>query len=162
MTQKPRGTLPRSRAVRKKVSGYIQNMHLRFECQRGCTKCCDTRGFVYITESDLAKMALWVGLSCNAFEKKYVVRYKHLLRLRKPRGKQCHFLMNGGCQVHEVKPVQCRLYPFWPELVEQRKNWEAERKVCPGIGKGEFIQIGVACETAAEMRTAYPAIYEND
>ncbi len=104
----------------------------------------------------------FVGLSAKEFEKKYVVRFKHLLRLRKPRGKQCHFLLDGGCRLHGVKPVQCRLYPFWPELVEQRQNWQAERRMCPGIGKGELIQIGVACETASEMRTAYPAIYEND
>ena len=137
-------------------------MDLQFSCQPGCTKCCEVRGFVYITESDLQKMALYVGLSAKAFEKKFVVRFKRMLRLRKPPGAQCHFLTGAGCSVHEVKPVQCRLYPFWPELVEQRKNWEAERKACPGIGKGELIQIGVACETAAEMKTAYPAIYEND
>jgi hypothetical protein len=58
-----------------------------------------------------------------------------------------------------VKPVQCRLYPFWPELVENRANWEAERTMCPGIGKGGLVQIGAACETAAEMKTAYPAMY---
>ena len=136
-------------------------MHLRFACQPGCTKCCEVRGFVYITENDLQLMARYVGLTAEAFEKKYVVRYKQLLRLRKPRGSQCHFLIGEGCSVHPVKPVQCRLYPFWPELVEQRANWEAERKMCPGIGKGELIQIGVACETAAEMKTAYPAIYDD-
>jgi Fe-S-cluster containining protein len=137
-------------------------MHSRFACQPGCTKCCDVRGFVYITENDLRRMAEYVGLSAQAFETQYVVRFKQLLRLRKPRRSQCHFLTEQGCSVHPVKPVQCRLYPFWPELVEERANWEAERKMCPGIGKGELIQIGVACETAAEMKTAYPAIYDNE
>jgi Fe-S-cluster containining protein len=136
-------------------------MHLRFACQPGCTKCCDVRGFVYITENDLQRIAAHVGLTPKVFEKKYVVRYKRMLRLRKPRHSQCHFLTEGGCSVHPVKPVQCRLYPFWPELVEQRINWEIERIACPGIGKGELIQIGEACETAAEMKTAYPAIYED-
>jgi uncharacterized protein len=104
-------------------------------------------------------MALHVGLSAKAFEDKYVVRFKHLLRLRKPLGSQCHFLKDGGCSVHPVKPVQCRLYPFWPELVENRAKWEGERAVCPGIGKGELVRIGVACETAAEMEEAYPSMY---
>jgi Fe-S-cluster containining protein len=136
-------------------------MDLRFACQPGCTKCCDVRGVVYITEDDLQRMALYEGLKPKAFEKKYVVRYKRLLRLRKPRRSQCHFLQAGGCSVHPVKPVQCRLYPFWPELVENRQNWNTEGKMCPGIGKGDLIQIGTACETASEMKTAYPAIYEN-
>jgi Fe-S-cluster containining protein len=106
-------------------------------------------------------MAEHVGLTANEFERKYVVRFKRVLRLRKPPDAQCHFLRGGGCSVHPVKPVQCRLYPFWPELVENRATWEAERSACPGIGKGEFVQIGEACEIAAEMKTAYPSIYEN-
>ena len=134
-------------------------MNLRFACQPGCTKCCDVRGFVYLTELDLQRMAVHVGLTAKAFENKYVVRFKRLLRLRKPPASQCHFLREGGCAVHPVKPVQCRLYPFWPELVENRTNWEAERAACPGIGEGELVRIGAACEIAAEMKTAYPAIY---
>jgi Fe-S-cluster containining protein len=135
-------------------------MHLRFACQPGCTKCCEVHGFVYITENDLKNIAGHLGMTPKAFEKAYVVRFKHLLRLRKPRVGQCHFLKGGGCSVHPVKPVQCRLYPFWPELVEDRAKWEQERASCPGIGKGGLVQIGDACETASEMKTAYPAVYE--
>lgn len=135
-------------------------MHLRFACQPGCTKCCNVRGFVYITENDLQRMANHIGVTLKEFEKAYVIRFKHVLRLRKPKTSQCHFLTENGCSVHPVKPVQCRLYPFWPELVENRANWQAERAMCPGIGKGELVQIGVACEIAAEMKMAYPAVYE--
>jgi hypothetical protein len=104
-------------------------------------------------------MAEFTGMTKDAFEKAYVVRYKHVLRLRKPRRSQCHFLREGGCAVHPVKPTQCRLYPFWPELVENRTAWRIEQLRCPGIGKGELIQIGTACQTANEMKTAYPKIY---
>jgi Fe-S-cluster containining protein len=134
-------------------------MNLRFACQQGCTKCCEVHGFVYITEQDLSRMAEYAGLTKKAFESAYVLRFRHILRLRKPRGSQCYFLKEGGCSVHPVKPTQCRLYPFWPELVENRSNWQAEGKRCPGIGKGELVQIGEACETADEMKTAYPLIY---
>lgn len=114
---------------------------------------------MYITENDLRRIARHVGLSAKAFEETYVVRYRHVLRLRKPAKSQCHFLKADGCSVHAVKPVQCRTYPFWPELVEDRKAWNEEGKRCPGIGKGELIQIGEACEIANEMKTAYPALY---
>lgn len=93
------------------------------------------------------------------FEAKYVIRYRHLLRFRKPAGGQCHFLTSEGCSIHPAKPTQCRLYPFWPELVEDRKAWRAEASECPGIGKGELVQIGTACETADEMKRAYPSLY---
>jgi Fe-S-cluster containining protein len=58
-----------------------------------------------------------------------------------------------------VKPTQCRLYPFWPELVENRAVWDSAAKYCPGVGKGELVQIGTACEIAGEMKQAYPALY---
>jgi Fe-S-cluster containining protein len=132
---------------------------MRFACQTGCTRCCDTKGFVYITESDLKNIARHLGLSAKSFEQQYVVRFPHILRLRKPKKSQCHFLTESGCSVHPVKPVQCRTYPFWPELVENRAAWNGEAKRCPGIHKGELIQIGTACEIASEMKTSYPTLY---
>ena len=132
---------------------------MRFACQPGCIRCCDTQGFVYITEHDLLRLAVYLGLTPEAFEKQHVIRYRQILRLRKPRRSQCHFLTAGGCSVHPVKPVQCRTYPFWPELVEDQAAWQAEAQRCPGIGKGGLIQIGSACEIANEMKTAYPSLY---
>jgi uncharacterized protein len=133
---------------------------LRFECQPGCTRCCDTHGYVYITENDLVRIAGFLGMSAQQFEAQFVFRTKHLLRLRKPRRSQCHFLTESGCSVHQVKPAQCRLYPFWPELVAYPDIWAHEgRRRCPGIGKGELIQIGTAMEVAEEMKRAYPVFY---
>jgi uncharacterized protein len=130
---------------------------IRFTCQTGCTKCCEVTGYVYLTEEDLIRAARFVGLAPREFEVRYVIRFKHKLRLRKPKVGQCHFLSSEGCGIHPVKPVQCRLYPFWPELVEDRKSWKREGKSCPGIGKGPLIQIGTACEMASEMKRAYPS-----
>jgi len=134
---------------------------LRFTCQPGCTKCCDVEGFVYLTEDDLLKAAQYLGITAKAFEKRYVVRTRHQMRLRKPPGKQCHFLEENGCAIHPAKPTQCRLFPFWPEHVANRREWEKLGKRCPGIGKGDLIQIGTAVETAYEMRTAYPSQYRD-
>ncbi|MBC7927226.1 MAG: YkgJ family cysteine cluster protein [Bryobacteraceae bacterium] len=136
----------------------------RFECQPGCVKCCDRRGYVYITENDLLRIAAFLGMTPAAFEAKYVYRTTRQIRLRKPRHSECHFLRTdvtgrGGCDVHSVKPVQCRTYPFWPELVESRDLWELEACKCPGIGQGPLIQIGAAMEVAEVMKTAYPCYY---
>ncbi len=133
---------------------------LRFECQPGCTRCCDVEGYVYLTEADLRSAARHLKMTRRAFEARYVFRTRHLLRLRKPRGKQCHFLVDGGCVIHPAKPTQCRLFPFWPELVESRNEWRKTARWCPGIGKGGLVQIGTAHETASEMKRAYPSMYE--
>ena len=34
---------------------------LRFECQPGCTECCRQKGFVYLTEADMARAARAAG-----------------------------------------------------------------------------------------------------
>lgn len=134
---------------------------LQFTCVRGCTKCCEQKGWVYLSEDDLQNAARFLKMTASAFEKKYVYRTRHRMRLRKPPRSQCHFLQSDGCSIHPAKPTQCRLFPFWPELVENRSEWRKTSRYCPGIGQGELIQIGTALETAHQMRTAYPAMYDN-
>jgi Fe-S-cluster containining protein len=73
---------------------------------------------------------------------------------------QCPFLEDHGCSIHPAKPTQCRTFPFWPELVERRAAWNRTARYCPGIGKGELIQIGSAMEIAEEQRRAYPEWYK--
>jgi len=133
---------------------------LRFSCQRGCINCCNQEGFVYLAEADLKRAAKFVRMPARAFEKKYVYRTRHQMRFRKPPEKQCPFLEGHGCSIHPAKPTQCRIFPFWPELVESRRKWKKTAKYCPGIGKGPLIQISVAKAQAEEMRAGYPAMYD--
>jgi len=135
-------------------------VNLRFECQRGCINCCNQSGYVYLTEDDLNRAAKFTGMTRRAFEKQYVYRTRHELRLRKPPDRQCSFLLDHGCSIHPAKPTQCRTFPFWPELVENRKQWKDASRFCPGIGKGPLIQIGTAMEIAEEQRKAYPGMYK--
>ena len=132
---------------------------IRFSCQPGCTRCCDQQGFVYLTEADVVRAAKYVKIAPAAFEKRYLYRTAHKRRFRKPRDRQCPFLAADGCSIHPAKPTQCRTFPFWPELVESRKEWARTAKYCLGIGQGPLIQIGTAMEMAEEQRLAYPEDY---
>ena len=138
------------------------NLEIRFSCQPGCRKCCEVSGYVYLTEDDVGNAARFLGLTQPDFEARFIYRTRHMRRIRKPRGKakQCPFLDAGGCTIHPVKPVQCRLFPFWPELVEDRSAWKQTGTWCPGIGQGKLVQIGTALEMANEMRVKYPDTYE--
>ena len=133
---------------------------LRFECQPGCTECCRQKGLVYLTEADLLRAAEFLGMTAAAFERKYVYRTRNRVRLRVPRAKHCHFLRGEGCSIHPAKPTQCRIFPFWPELVESRREWLKTAKYCPGMGKGPLIQIAAAQGLAREMREGYPGLYK--
>jgi Fe-S-cluster containining protein len=124
----------------------------RFTCQPGCIECCTQKGFVYLTETDLRRAAAFLHLSPAQFERRYVYRTRHKLRLRVPRGSTCSFLQDHGCSIHPAKPTQCRVFPFWPELVDNRREWRKTAKYCPGIGEGELIQIETARVLSAPMR----------
>ena len=132
---------------------------LRFECQRGCTACCTQRGFVYLTENDVERAAAFLSMTPGAFEQKYVFRSKRLRRLRISQETRCFFLRDGGCAIHSVKPTQCRIFPYWPELLENASEWQKTAQYCPGIGKGALVQIEAARAQADEMRQAYPQLY---
>lgn len=132
---------------------------LRFACQPGCIECCTQRGFVYLSEGDLKRAAEFLGMSPAAFERRYVYRTKKRIRLRVPREAQCYFLRDGGCSIHPAKPTQCRIFPFWPELVESRREWNKTARYCPGMGKGPLVQIEAARAQAQEMRDTYPEMY---
>jgi Fe-S-cluster containining protein len=114
---------------------------------------------VYLSESDLGRAAAFLCLTPAEFERRYVYRTRNRLRLRVPRDCQCHFLRDGGCSIHPAKPTQCRIFPFWPELVESRREWKKTARYCPGLDKGPLIQIEKARALAEEMRGAYPEMY---
>ena len=132
---------------------------LRFHCLRGCTNCCQQRGFVYLSEADLPRAAAFLGLSPRNFERRYLYRTKHLLRLRKPRGAQCPFLREDGCGIHLAKPTQCRLFPLWPDLLEDRREWREVVGYCPGIGRGPRVPPQRILCAARELREGYPRLY---
>jgi len=115
---------------------------------------------VYLTESDLTRAAEYLGMTPSAFEAQYVIRYRRVLRLRKPpRGQNnCRFLTAGGCSIHAVKPTQCRTYPFWPSLIASKTIWTIEGTFCPGIGTGELVQIETAGKIAGELPLAFPSL----
>lgn len=132
---------------------------LRFSCVSGCTACCEQKGVVYVSEQDILNASRFLGITPAEFEANYVYRTRHQIRLRTPARSACFFLAEGRCTIHPAKPAQCRLFPFWPELVENRAAWKAAGSFCPGIGHGKLIQIGTAMEVADEMRTVFPQLY---
>jgi len=134
---------------------------VRFQCQRGCTECCRQPGFVYLTEQDIVRAARFLGMTRDGFERRYVYRTRNQRRLRTPQQGRCHFLRPDGCSIHPAKPTQCRIFPFWPELVESRREWDRTARYCQGMGTGPLIQIEAARSQAREMRAAYPELYKS-
>ncbi len=109
---------------------------LRFRCRRS-GRCCRTHGdyaWVYVSAAERRALAAHLGLAPRAFLDRYTVRDERGHRVLRFRDGRCPFLDGAGlCSVHEVKPVQCRTWPFWPELLSDRATWEREVVAfCPG------------------------------
>jgi uncharacterized protein len=131
---------------------------MRFTCQPGCTRCCTQKGWVYLSVEDVPRLAAYLGITEGELQRRHLYSTKNTRRLRM-KGGQCPFLTAEGCSVHPAKPTQCRLFPFWPELIEDKQELKATAQWCPGIGKGDLISIEVLKSSATEMRNAYPHSY---
>ena len=65
----------------------------------------------------------------------------------------CVFLESGKCSVYQARPIQCRTYPFWEEILKSEKAWNEEAAYCPGIGKGNIIPPEKAAEALLLARS---------
>jgi hypothetical protein len=115
---------------------------LRFQCQ-GSGKCCTSHGeygFVFLTTEDRQRMADHLGLSLTAFTRKYCDRSNGVYHLKEDgKNPDCMFLKDKRCSVYEARPIQCRTWPFWPDVMNA-KTWKKEVVTfCPGVGKGPLI-----------------------
>ena len=87
-------------------------MPIFFECQR-CTACCRWPGQVRLTDTEITRMAGFLGVSELAFIQDYtrVNRARTGLALKDQEDGACIFLEGQNCRVQPVKPQQCRDFP---------------------------------------------------
>ncbi|MCB1106908.1 MAG: YkgJ family cysteine cluster protein [Chlamydiia bacterium] len=111
---------------------------LRFKCT-GCGKCCTGKGFVWLTEEDIERLALSLNLSEEDFRKKYTREEGFDISLTEdPVTDDCIFLREKKfCAVYDARPKQCRNFPWWKGNLETPKDWENAKKRCEGIDHEE-------------------------
>ncbi len=140
---------------REKVSSRRRFEGLRFECTQ-CGQCCRRRGpyaHVYITEDELEALAAHLGDDVAAVRQRYTFRDEFGYRQLRFQADACVFLdtATGRCRVYEARPLQCRTFPFWPELIG-RRGWKREaRRICEGVGRGAAVPAPLVAEAVARM-----------
>lgn len=114
---------------------------LRFQCTQ-CGKCCTGEpGYVWVNDEELAAIARVRGETVPEVTALWTRQTPRGRTLREKANGDCIFLENRRCTVYEVRPRQCRTWPFWESNVETPEDWEDTCKVCPGSGKGELIPV---------------------
>lgn len=114
---------------------------LDFSCT-GCGKCCKVNGDVWLAPEEIPTIMEHVEENnYDEFRKKYIRAEmapasddeeerlsQTWANLQSSKEGACVFLNPiGQCSIYDVRPVQCRTYPFWPSLLENREAWEEER-----------------------------------
>jgi uncharacterized protein len=129
---------------------------LRFTCSQ-CGNCCSGGpGFVWVSDEEIAKLADFLGTTPKQVIRKYcrkVGRQIALKEIKHPKhGHDCIFIkeISAGdsshakriCSVYEVRPLQCRTWPFWDGNLASPKAWQRAAKTCLGMNRGESFSRG--------------------
>lgn len=121
---------------------YITGLH--FACQQ-CGRCCSgpDEGVIWITRAEIKSLAKHLGQTPHDVRKNHLKRigFRHSIK-ENPCSKDCVFLVtidgSRGCAIYDVRPTQCRTWPFWSINLDSPDDWNTAAKKCPGINKGRL------------------------
>lgn len=128
---------------------------LRFTCTQ-CGNCCTgPAGYVWISDVELQRLSEHLKLSVDQIIRQYCRRIGNRISLKEHRNRRgeydCIFLKeiavqghgNGQvaytrriCTIYTHRPLQCRTWPFWPEIVANAQSWNQAARRCHGINRG--------------------------
>lgn len=135
-----------------KASWYADG--LRFECTQ-CGHCCSgSPGYVWVNQGEIESLAGIVGLSAEAFEEQYVRKIGVRKSLREFHNGDCVFFdsVTKRCSVYDVRPRQCRTWPFWESNLRSPGEWARTCESCPGSGTGRLYQLNEIDKQRQVMR----------
>jgi hypothetical protein len=123
---------------------------LRFECTM-CGACCTgPPGYVSFTREEAKAIAKRLDITLDRFLRDYThlgPRGASLNEVETEHGFDCVFLDRDAipgkavCSIHEVRPKQCRTFPWWPEVLESKRAWERAARTCEGMNQGRLVPI---------------------
>lgn len=112
---------------------------VRFECTQ-CGACCTgAPGRVQVSRAEVDRIVEFLGEKARNEGTDWVYSSGVELRLRERDNGDCVFYKENRCAIHEVKPGQCRRYPFWFRNVRSEAAWARTCAECPGIGEGPVV-----------------------
>lgn len=116
---------------------------LRFQCTQ-CGNCCTgAPGYVWVNQEEIDSLAEHLSLPADEFEKKYVKRVGVRRSLVEFGNGDCVFFDGDSrrCTVYELRPRQCRTWPFWHSNLRSEEAWADTREACPGCGHGPLYAV---------------------
>ncbi len=109
---------------------------LAFSCTE-CGQCCTgAPGYVWVSDEEIETMAAHLNLEVNQFSMRYLRRINGKLALvEMSKTYDCVFLKERKCSIYQVRPKQCRTFPWWPQNLKSEQDWVEAANYCEGIRK---------------------------
>jgi hypothetical protein len=116
---------------------YFFDQGLRFSCRR-CGGCCvGEPGTIYVSRPEIEKIAAFLELSVGRFTRQYLYPFRDSHSIKEDEHGRCLFFENG-CTIYDIRPLQCRTFPFWFSNMRSEARWRRVARQCPGIGRGRL------------------------
>ena len=102
-------------------------------CEGNC--CIGESGYIWVTPAEIKDIAAYLKLSEELFRAKHLRKVSYRLSLKERKvgeSYECEFfdMQKKQCTIYDVRPSQCRTFPFWDYFKERIQEVEEE---CPGI-----------------------------
>jgi len=127
---------------------------LRFRCTQ-CGDCCTgAEGYVWVNQQEVEDLAEAVGMKPETFERRFVKRVGIRRSLKERANGDCVLLdkETRKCTAYEVRPRQCRTWPFWNSNLRSREAWDEAAEACPGCNKGSLVPLEQIVEQASKIK----------
>jgi Fe-S-cluster containining protein len=116
-----------------------------FRCQPNCGRCCDQPGgIVYLSPDDAERLAEHAGLDVDAWlerDTRKTFDGRYVLKSREEDGVCIHLNEQKQCSIYEVRPQQCKAFPWWGENLATPAAWGTTKTACPGIDAEDAIVV---------------------
>ncbi len=102
-------------------------------CKGNC--CIGESGYIWVNKEEIKAIAAFLHVEEVAFVEQYLFKESYRFSIKEtphPTGVACVFFDDAkrGCSIYEVRPQQCRTFPFWNYFKHRPNEVEEE---CPGI-----------------------------
>lgn len=120
--------------ITQKGFNYAFKPSICDECEGNC--CIGESGYIWINKTEINKLASFLNISVDELGLKYLfkVGYKYSLKEKKLSDENyaCVFfdIQKKQCSIYDVRPIQCRTFPFWDYF---KKNEKEVYEECPAI-----------------------------
>ncbi len=103
-------------------------------CEGNC--CIGESGYIWINKDEILALADFLKISQEELMSKYLRKVGYKYSIKEIRLSEdnyaCMFfdIIKKQCSIYDVRPTQCRTFPFWDYFKE---NLEEVKKECPAI-----------------------------